>query len=43
MKKFEMPEIQVEVFAIADVITVSATDTEPVNPGNSQLPFLPGV
>ena len=34
MKKFEMPEIQVEVFAVEDVITTSL-----VTGGENQLPL----
>ncbi len=33
MKKFEMPEIQVEVFAVEDVITTSVVG------GENQLPL----
>ena len=33
MKKFEMPEIQVEIFAVEDVITTSAAG------GENQLPL----
>lgn len=37
MKKFEMPEIQVEVFAVEDVITTSYYETENEN----DLPISP--
>ena len=35
MKKFEMPEIEVEIFAVEDVITTSSTP----GTGDNQTPW----